>query len=244
MIDTSNFFDAIYNNSAQNAIMIMDAKGIIKEVNPAFTIAYGYTTEDLQGKHFKILYTEKDQTILRPEIELNTTHRQGFCGDENYLVHKDSSNVWVTGESILVKTESGTSIVKIIHNIHAQKQLERYLLASTELLDNLFESVHSGLMLLDSQARVVKTNASFRKMFDLATPLLEGSKVQEIANPFWHDDELRKDIRNAVVNGERINKEYITGNEKSNFRRFHIDSKLMVAENTMEKRLLLLVKEA
>src|SRR5215218_670426 len=159
MEETQAFFDNIFINAKANAIMIMDEKGIVDRVNTAFTTAYGYTTEDLKEKHFRILYTEKDQLTRRPEIELNTTHREGSSTDENYLVHKDGTPIWVTGESILVKENDATCIVKFIHNIHAQKQLERYLLSTSELLESLFDSVQqSGLLILDSRLKVIKMN--------------------------------------------------------------------------------------
>lgn len=242
MLDTAHFFDGIFSNTSQNAIIIMNTDGIIQQVNEAFTIAYGYTTEDLQSKNFRLLYTEKDQTIRRPEIELNTTLRQGSSNDENYLVHKDGTPIWVTGESIIVKTDSSSCIVKIIHNIHAQKQLERYLLASSELLDSLFNSVQSGLLLLDSQIRIVKTNTAFNKMFNIDSPIKQGSKIQDIPHPLWHEDEVKNDIRNAVVSNRRINKEYIYGNDKSDFQKIYITSKFILREETPEKRLLLVVK--
>lgn len=155
----------------------------------------------MHPKHFRIFYIEKDQALLRPEIELNTTHREGSCSDENYLVHKDGTPLWVTGESILVKTANDTFIVKIIHNIHAQKQLERYLLASTELLDSLFDSVQSGLLLLNAQMRTIQTNKAFRRMFGSTAEITEGSKIQNIPHAFWSEQEIKNDIRNALVMG-------------------------------------------
>ncbi|HEV7333796.1 MAG TPA: PAS domain S-box protein [Flavisolibacter sp.] len=83
MNDTSEVFEQIFRNARQNAIMIMSRDGLVQRVNEAFTTAYGYTREDLQGKHFRLPYIEKDQITLRPEIELNITHREGAATDEN-----------------------------------------------------------------------------------------------------------------------------------------------------------------
>jgi len=244
MFDTAKFFDGIFNNSKQNAILIMDTDGIIQQVNEVFTTSYGYTNEDLHSKYFRLLFTEKDRAILRPEIELNITQREGSHTDENYIVHKDGTPIWVTGEAILVRIDNSASIVKIIHNIHAQKQLERYLLASTELLDSLFNSVQSGLLLLDSGMRTIKMNNAFRKLFRVDKLIKEGSKIQDIPNSFWSDLEIKNDIRNAMVHGGRINKEYVSGNEKNSFKKIHISSKLLLGEDSPEKRLLLVIKEA
>jgi len=243
MLDTSEFFNSIFINAKQTAIIIMSNEGIIEQVNESFTTAYGYTTEDLKSKHFRLLYLEKDRIIRMPEIELNTTIREGSSIDENYLVHKDKTPIWVTGESILVKTENITCIVKIIHNIHAQKQLERYLLASSELLDSLFDSVQqSGLLLLDTQMKTIKANKAFQKIFDISEPVKEGNRLQQIGHSFWNNEEIRNDIKNAIVNNAGINKEFLIGDNRSP-RRLQITSKLIVSEEVGEKKLLLIAKE-
>jgi PAS domain S-box-containing protein len=243
MLDTSQFFDSFFENARQNSVMILNNDGLVQKVNNAFTTAYGHTTEDLRGKHFRVLYTEKDQTLLRPEIELNILHREGSSSDENYLVHKDGTPIWVTGESILVETGDDTCIMKVIHNIHAQKQLERYLLASTELLDGLFNSVQSGLLVLDGQMRTIKINTAFRRIFNFETPLPAGSKISDIPHEFWAQPELKEDIRKALIHGERLSKEYIDGNDKTNYRKLRINSKIMLGDDKPETRLLLVVKE-
>jgi PAS domain S-box-containing protein len=244
MAETQHFFEDIFNNAKANAIMILDAQGIIKEVNAAFTAAYGYTTEELKAKHFRILYVERDQLTRKPEIELNQTHREGSSSDENYLVHKDGTPIWVTGESILVKKDDATCIVKIIHNIHAQKQLERYLLNTSELLESLFDSVQqSGLLILDSTLKIVKMNEQFKRMFHVTEPVTEGAKLQQIPHPFWSGEELRNDLRSAVVSGAALHKEYITDKGDRVFHRLHISSKVIIGDDGTTKQILLMIKE-
>jgi PAS domain S-box-containing protein len=242
---TSEVFDQLFVNTKQTAMLIMDGQGIVQQVNEAFTTAYGYTTEDIAEKHFRMLYLEKDQVTQRPEIELNVTHREGSSTDENYLVHKDSTPIWVTGESVLIKTKESPFIIKIIHNIHAQKQLERYLLASHELLDSLFDSVQqSGLLLLDTQLRTLKANSAFAKLFNLNVEIVEGSRVQEIPHAFWQGEEIKTDLRNALVNNAAIKKTYITeADEVEEFERLTIISKLIHNEETTERQLLLVIKK-
>ncbi len=227
-------------------MLVMSTDGLVHDVNEAFTTAYGYLLEDLKGKHFRVLYLEKDQITQRPEIELNTTHREGASTDENYLVHKDGTPIWVTGESILIQTDTVTCIVKIIHNIHAQKQLERYLLTSHELLDNLFESVQqTGLLLLDTQLRTVKSNGVFNRFFSLKERVIAGIRPHEIPHSFWQEEELRNDLRNAVVNHQPINKEYLVKIvDEEGFDKLHIVSKLIHSEALEEKQLLLVIKKA
>jgi hypothetical protein len=103
--------------------------------------------------------------------------------------------------------------------------------------------VQSGLLLLDPQIRVIKTNAAFNKIFGLDAPPREASKIQDIPHFFWREEELKNDLRNAIVHNDRISKEYIIGDNKSNFHKVHIRSKFILGEDTPGKRLLLVVKE-
>jgi PAS domain S-box-containing protein len=240
---TQQLFDAIFNNAKANSIIIMDEKGIIQQVNRAFTTAFGYTTEELKSKHTRTLFLQKDQLTLLPEIELNQTHREGASSDENYLVHKDGTSIWVTGESILVKIDDSTCIVKIIHNIHAQKQLERYLLSTTELLDSLFESVQSGLIILDSSLKIVKTNKPFYKLFHLAEPFPRGAKLQQLNHPFWSGDEIRNDLRNVLVSAKALNREYLVDKGNREFNRLHINSKTIMNDDGTDRQILLMIRE-
>jgi PAS domain S-box-containing protein len=222
----------------------MSKDGIIQQVNDAFTGAYGYSTEDLASKHFRILFIEKDQVIRKPEIELSTTIREGAAPDENYLLHKDGTPIWVSGESICIKTQDAVCIVKIVHNIHAQKQLERYLMDSAELLDSLFDSIqHIGLLLLNTQMKIIKANKAFSRIFNINTAIPEGSRLNQLNHFFWTGDEIKNDIRNAIVNNTATNKEFAIEEGPDKTHCIHIASKLIVSEESMEKKLLLIIKK-
>jgi PAS domain S-box-containing protein len=242
---TQSYFDLIFSQAKVNSIVIMDANGIIDRVNSAFTTAYGYSSDDLRSKHFRVLYLEKDQLTRRPEIELNTTHREGSATDENYLVHKDGTPIWVSGESILVQANDSVQIVKIIHNIHAQKQLERFLLSTSELVDSLFDSVQqSGLLYIDASLKVVKMNQGFKNMFHITETITEGAKLQQIPHPFWSSEEIKTDLRTAMVTGTPVNKEYIIENGDREFRHVQVNSKTIIGDDGSEKRILLMIKTA
>jgi PAS domain S-box-containing protein len=240
---TQQLFYEMFNNAKVNGIMIMDEKGVIQQVNGAFTSAFGYTTDDLISKHTRTLFLQKDQLTLLPEIEINQTHREGASSDENYLVHKDGTPIWVTGESILIKNNDSLCIVKIIHNIHAQKQLERYLLSTTELVESLFKSVQSGLIILDSRLKVIKTNEPFHKLFHLAEPCTKGARLQQINHPFWSGDEIKNDLRNVLVNARELNKEYLVDKANREFHHLHIKSKIIMNNEGTDKQILLMIKE-
>lgn len=129
-----------------------------------------------------------------------TTLQTGASSDENYVVAKNGTPIWVTGEAVLIPSEEGDCIVKVIHSLHAQKQLERYMLASSDLLDSLLESVGEyGIILLDSGLRVLKSNSSFVRMFSLNTPPDKGARLGDLEHILWKDGTVRGSIKNMVI---------------------------------------------
>ncbi|HEX5149797.1 MAG TPA: PAS domain S-box protein [Parafilimonas sp.] len=197
-LNTSGFFETFFSNARYNGILIMDTAGTIININEAFHLRFGYEEKDLAGKNFSILFTEEDRETNKPERELQNVLTEGSGNDENYLVHKDGNKVWVTGESVYIEnTKDEAYVIKIVHNIHAQKQLERFLLESHEFIDTVFDSIdESALLMLDSRLRLIKTNKAFIKMFELDKPVVQGSRLSELDNAFWQ----RADVKQETVN--------------------------------------------
>lgn len=200
-LDTSGFFETFFHNARYNGIIIMKTQGEIININEAFHIRFGYLPEDLSGKNFSVLFTEADKITNKPERELQNVINDGSASDENYLMRKDGNKVWVTGESVLIENaEDEKYIVKVVHNIHAQKQLERFLLESHLFIDSVFDSItESALLMLDGRLRIIKVNSAFLKMFDLKQPPEEGSRLTDLDNVFWHRADVKQEAVNFLV---------------------------------------------
>ncbi|HWB28680.1 MAG TPA: PAS domain-containing protein [Chitinophagaceae bacterium] len=243
MLKTSAFFDSFCKNAKHNAVLIMDTKGIILEVNNAFLTSFGYTQEDVLQKNFSILFTNEDRNMNKPGRELERALLEGSGSDDNYLVQKSGTPVWVNGESILVKDEDDISfIIKIIHNIEAQKQLERFLLQSNDFIDTIFESITDrGLIVLDSGIKVIKVNSKFAEMFGLNKLPAEGSRVGDLGHPFWNSAEIKQVLRNILVKDEPVTNmlmSYTSGNAGE----INIALTSRILHTTsMDKRILLVV---
>lgn len=245
MINTEGFFNEIYKNARENSVIIMDAKGYIVQVSRSFTSAFGYTGKDLVGKHFRMLFTPSDRKIKKPEKEVKQVLAEGSKSDNNYLVHKDGTPIWVMGESFSVNnTDEERYLVKIFHNIHAQKQLERFLLESTEFVDTIFDSIKdTSLIILDSTLKVVKTNKAFLKMFDIGTSPAEGTRLSQLENNFWKSPDMRMQLMDIIINRKALkNARYTYMPKKGKEKTIYLDSKLMDGDGN-EKKILLVIKK-
>lgn len=222
----------------------MDEEGTILKINKAFTKHFGYDPDDLTGKNFSILFTEKDKEIKKPEREIQEVITQGASNDENYLVHKDGNKIWVSGESVLAEHDGKTYLLKIVHNIHAQKQLERFLLQSHEFIETVFESVkESALIILDSHLRVVKVNTAFKDLFQLEKPPAEGCRLTEIDHPFWQRSDVKQEtISFLVAYNTTTDKIFEMETRTNELKRLNFQAKLVEGTAESERKLLVMIK--
>lgn len=243
-MNTSSFFNTLFDNARFNSILVMDKEGTILSINNAFNKHFGYHLDDLKGKHFSILFLEKDKEINKPEREIQQVLTQGSANDENYLVHKDGHKVWVAGESVVAEHDNKTYLVKVVHNIHAQKQLERFLLQSHEFIDSVFESVReSALMILDSHLRIVKVNTTFVELFQLEQPPAEGSRLTEISNAFWQRNDVKQEAINFLVSHHNSDEKIFDFNTNSGgIKKLSFRGKLIEGTDDVERKLLIMIK--
>jgi len=245
-MDTSEFFDSFYNNAKENSVVIMDTEGVILKVNNAFTLAFGYSNNDVAKKNFSLLFTEEDKKTGKPKVELQKAKAQGFASDDNYLMHKDGTRIWTSGESIFIRTTKQENyIVKVVQNIHAQKQLEGFLAESNEFVESIFESIRdAGLIVLDSLMKIIKVNGAFIKMFEIETSLKEGSRLTDLDHPFWNRDDVKKEIRNVIVTNRPLKeKQFQMETRSGQIKTISLRSKSIYSEPAMEREILILIKE-
>ena len=245
MIDTSSFFLDIFKNAKENSVIIMDIQGMILHVNKGFKNAFKYQDKDVTGMHFKMLFTEKDRLAKKPEREIEDVVRFNSKSDNNYLVTKKGVPLWVMGESVLAGNDANKQfIVKIIQDIHAQKQLESFLLESREFIDVLFESIKDfSLIILDSMLKVIKTNKAFTKMFELEKKLPEGTRLNQLNSSFWKNPALRKQLFDIILNDKPMKDAiHIFKSKAGKEKKYSFTSKLYEG-GAKEKLVLLVIKQ-
>ncbi len=190
------YFDSLFSNTVENCILLLDEKGIIISVNKAFENCFGYRQDDIIGKYFSMLFTEEDLKNGKPEFEIQKVLNTGQSSDNNYLVRKDKSITWVSGESILVKNEKeNKGILKVIQDINLQKKSEEQFRQLGELNEKILMSIEDAVVVSDAHLNILNTNKSFNSIFNISlnagTPLnlkdvinrsnvLEGGLLQHI----------------------------------------------------------------
>jgi PAS domain S-box len=194
-----NYFHALFKNTKQNTVILMDKEGIITEINTAFTDSFGYNDDDIIGKHTKILFTQEDQKKGLPEIELNKVLQTGESKDNNYLVHKSGVVTWVSGESIRVENDKGEiSILKVIQDIHQQKTSENSLREMNEFNESILTTIEDIVIVLNSEMKIVKANKAFSNLFTML-PDMDSMSFAELIKPYDAGDDLKNKIASTIA---------------------------------------------
>jgi PAS domain S-box-containing protein len=166
-VDSFDYFKALFANSKQNKVLLINTDGTIVKVNEAFTTAFGYSQHEIEGKPLKILFTDEDRQRGLPEREIKNVLSKGQCDDNNYLVNKNNDVTWVSGESILVKGNDGAvCILKVIQDINSQKTFENWLRESNEFNDRILATIDDVVIVVDGDLNLIKSNKAFTDLFD------------------------------------------------------------------------------
>lgn len=198
-----NYFHALFNESKENAVLLLNENGIILEVNSAFTNSFGYEKEEVYGKDFKMLFTEEDQQEDRPEKEIATVLSEGQAYDNNYLVPKDKIITWVSGESTLVKDDKGQLyILKIIQNINEHKISENSIISLNDFNDSILKCIEDGVIVLDKNLKIIKANDAFSRIFSNTANKIKDISFAELIAPFDKNNDLNHKII-QVINSKK-----------------------------------------
>jgi PAS domain S-box-containing protein len=244
-MNTIRFFEHYYKNAKVNSIIILDTEGYIVDINQAFTNNFGYKPVEIVGRHFKLLFNDKDNALNKPALELETVLSTGQSQDENYIVNHVGKAIWCTGESILVSNEDGEKfIVKDIVNLQSKRQLQLFLKETEELLEHIFESSKDiPMIIVDSSLKVRQVNEAFLDAFEIHPKPPLGSRLLDLNHPFFKDPTFKDEVSKVVVSNQPFkNKEFSFQTSSGQKKAFKINSKIIDGHSTLGKKIFLILE--
>ncbi|TKB12335.1 ATP-binding protein [Desulforhopalus sp. IMCC35007] len=132
-LDLQNVFYQSILNSIPDSVVITDSSGIITQVNPALIKRFGYTAEELTGKHISILYAdETDHFHVNPVWTEAVLHYR--CKDGALLVGETHGNDMHDKNGDLIgHLEVIRDITKKVETLNQQQRLEEQLRKSQKM---------------------------------------------------------------------------------------------------------------
>ena len=132
-LDRQNVFYQSVLNSIPDSVLITDPSGLITQVNPALIKRFGYTAEELTGKHISILYADKtDHFHVNPFWTEAALHYR--CKDGTLLVGEThGSDMHDKSGDLIGNLEVIRDITKKVESLNQQQRLEEQLRKSQKM---------------------------------------------------------------------------------------------------------------
>jgi len=109
--------------SKDQAIIVLDARGIVQEWLGGAQTILGYPAQDAVGQHIALIFTPEDRSKGYPDFELKVAADDTFSEDSRWHVRKDGTRIWVTGSVFAVRADSGEILgfVKALRDMTDQR---------------------------------------------------------------------------------------------------------------------------
>jgi len=236
-----DYYRSLFENAKMNSILIIDPNGTILEANRAFLASFGYEKADIIGENFSMLFSEADQKKDLPLRELKTVIDEGQSYDNNYLVNKNKTLTWVSGESLLLTNDRHEKrILKIIQNIHAQKESEFSIIRLNNFNENILGTIEDGVIVLDENLKILKANHSFIQIFNFSDRDVSRIDFKAFISSFDINSELHNAILAVFQSKSNISRIQLEMDSESAERKTFDVSCTRLAEEGEQTRILLI----
>ena len=180
--DATEFLENVFKTSG-DGLLVTDAQGYIQKPNNRALKMFGYTEQELTGKHMAELAPDK-YTIENSRQLIDRLLQDGFI--ENYEVeYKRKDGTVFSAESNIIKLEDaeGTLIgaISCIRDITGRKADREKLKEAKELLEKFIEHSLDPIIMADGKGYVVKPNKAFLDMIGYAEEEVVGKPLYSLS---------------------------------------------------------------
>ncbi|NVN91241.1 MAG: PAS domain S-box protein [Desulfuromonadales bacterium] len=188
-----------------------DVAGMIREVNLTGSQLLGIDRHLLTETPFTRFIADTDgKEVFSKHLEM-VLRNQGMQKCEIRLAKKDGSIIHALLQSVTVDDieSKGSSILSSIVDGTLARQLETEIQDAREYAENIVETVHKPLVVLNSDLRIITANNNFYETFKATPKETIGNFIYDLGNRQWDIPKLRvlfEDIlpHETVFNGYEV----------------------------------------
>ena len=174
--------------STSDAVFSKSQDGIIQSWNPGAENLFGYSPEEIIGKHFSVLVPDG---FKEPMLEIFNKVKQGisFTDVETVRLKKDGTpiNVSLTISPIKDHQQNLIGISVIMHDIEQRIQMRNELLGSEQKYRQIVEEALEVVYTCDYKGNFTYFNPAFKKETGYDSKTFLGRNFIELVAPEWKE---------------------------------------------------------
>lgn len=195
---TERHFRLLVEGATDHAIFMLGPAGEILSWNQGAQRVYGYTQEEILGKHISIL--DPDDPGRPPgtlETEMEVAREQGAFKSERWQLRKDGSRIWVDSVISPIKENNGQieGYAKVTRDLTQLRLWEERVQSLNEDLERRVAERTTEIMVANQGLEMFSYSVSH----DLRAPLRAISGFAEILSR-RHRDNLNEQARHYLSN--------------------------------------------
>jgi two-component system CheB/CheR fusion protein len=119
--ENRSWLQLVIDSVSEYAIMTIDPSGIIGSWSLGAKKIFGYSAEQVVGRHFALLFTEEDCAAGVPAEELQTAFETGSASDDRWQLRQDGSRFFASGVLTRMRDQPSTGYVKLLRDLTEQQ---------------------------------------------------------------------------------------------------------------------------
>ncbi|MFN8507395.1 MAG: PAS domain S-box protein [Dehalococcoidia bacterium] len=139
------------------ALALLDSEGRYVQVNPAWCELYGWTPDEVAGRHYLEHSPDPGDPTMQPALYADHLAKRDVRIRTLQRRRRDGSVLWVLSHTTVIEFGGRPYVLSTTQDITR-------LRADEALLDSIFETAAGGVALVDEEHRVVRVNRAGMEM--------------------------------------------------------------------------------
>ncbi|HEY6161897.1 MAG TPA: PAS domain S-box protein [Bacteroidia bacterium] len=200
-------------DSSLDMICASDKQGYVTEFNAAAQRTFGYTLEEVLGKHVSMLYANPKERI---RITDKFLYKTGSFAGEVVNRRKDGELFTAYLSASVLKNKDGEIIgaMGVSRDITQIKIAEEQIRLSEERYRAIYSQAYIGIAQISPKGEILNANEQYCNILGYSRKELQGLTINDITHP--EDRDLTRKLRNDIVKGKvdnlTLEKRYINKN--------------------------------
>lgn len=180
-------------NTVVDAIITIDASGIIQMANPAVERLFGFTAEELIGRNVNVLMPSPDRELhdqyVRNYLKTGTPRIIGV-GRDVLGQRKDGSTFPARLAVSELRVGDSLWFTGIIHDITDLKAAEEEVRLERDFANSLIQTAHAMILVLNTDGTIARFNPYMEE--------LTGYALSEVKGQDWFETFIRESDRDEL----------------------------------------------